>query len=168
MRAGLFALAAAALALLLPATASAHRGHSSLSVVEIDPRTGEFTVEHRMAAHDVEPMLVSIAPDAQPSLDDPEALAALRAYGGRAFRVWPASGAPAALTFVDDELVGDNVRLRYRGRLPTPVTAVRVDSDIGEETHDDQENQVNVRVGGVTRTVLFHRGSGSQAVTFGG
>lgn len=160
--------AAAVAALLAPASAWAHRGHSSLSIVEIDARTGEFTVTHRMAAHDVEPVLVQIAPDAQPSLDDPQAIAALRAYGGRAFRVWPVDSAPATLTFVDEDLDGDDVRLRYRGRLPTPVTAVRVDSDLGEETHDDQENQVNVRLGGVTRTVVFHRGSGSQAVTFGG
>lgn len=168
MRRALLGMAAAGLALLAPAIASAHRGHSSLSIVEIDARTGEFTVTHRMAAHDVEPVLVNIAPDAQPSLDDPEALAALRAYAGRAFRVWPGDGAPAALTFVGEELQGDDVRLRYSGRLPTPVTTLRVDSDIGEETHDDQENQVNVRMGGVTRTVVFRRGSGSQAVTFGG
>lgn len=73
------------LALMLAAPTAAHRGHASLAVVEIDAKSGAVTVTHRLTAHDVEPALVDIAPDAQPSLDDPDALAALIAHVGRTF-----------------------------------------------------------------------------------
>lgn len=148
--------------------ASAHRGHSSLSVVEIDAATGAFSVTHRLAAHDVEPFLVRLAPEASPSLDDEAAMSALRAYAGRSFQVWDADGRPTGLTWQAEELSADDVRLIYRGRLPTPVTAVRIDSGLLQEGHDDQENQVNVRRGGVTRTLVFRAGSEPQTVDFEG
>jgi hypothetical protein len=72
-------IAAAGLA-LAPLPAAAHRGHAALSVVEINGKTGDVTVSHRIPAHDAEPALAVIAPDAQTSLDDPEAIAALKAY----------------------------------------------------------------------------------------
>jgi hypothetical protein len=83
--------------LALGSPALAHRGHSSLSVVLIEPDSGRVSVYHRMAAHDVEPALVAIAPSHQPSLDEPDTLKALEAYGARAFvlstqaRVWRAT-----------------------------------------------------------------------------
>ncbi len=165
MRAALSAALAAAA--LLASPVAAHRGHSSLSVVEVDPATGVLTVTHRIAAHDAEPVLVRLAPDAQPSLDDPDALAALRRHGGEAFRVWTADGALVPLIFQRESLDGDDLRFVYRGRLPIPARALRVDSDLFVEAHDDQENQVNVRQGGVTRTLVFHAGTAPQDVTFG-
>jgi len=66
-------LAAVSLA-LTPLPAAAHRGHGALSVVEIDVKSGEVRVSHRVATHDAEPALALIAPDAQTSLDDPDAV----------------------------------------------------------------------------------------------
>jgi len=65
---------AAACLVLAPLPAAAHRGHGVLSVVEIDAKTGGIRVSHRIPTHDVEPALAQIAPDAQTSLDDPEAV----------------------------------------------------------------------------------------------
>ena len=158
---GLFA----ALALGVGA-AGAHRGHSSLSVMEIDAASGAFTVTHRLSAQDVEPFLARLTPDSAPSLDDEASMAAFRAYVGRSFRVWSIDGAPVPTAYADTRLSADDVRLVYRGRLPTPVTAVRLDSELMQEGHDDQENQVNVRRSGVTRTVVFRRGSAPETVTF--
>ena len=155
----------AVLAALSASPAAAHRGHSSLSVVVIDPRAGTVIVTHRMAAHDVEPALLDIAPKAQPSLDDPDALAALAAYGGRAFSVRD-EGGPVTLTHSGTDLAGDDVRLTYTGRLGGLGQTVTVDSDLLETMHPDQENQVNVRRAGVTRTVLFRPGDGPQPVDF--
>jgi len=155
----LTALAAAA------SPAAAHRGHASLSVVVIDPATGAVTVTHRMAAHDVEPALVDIAPRAQPSLDDPDALAALVAHAGRAF-VLADEGGRVALTHTATDLAGDDVRLVYTGRMKPPARAVMVDSNLFEETHADQENQVNVRRAKVTRTVVFRPGQAPERVVF--
>ena len=152
-----------AAALSAAAPAAAHRGNATLSVVEIDAATGAVTVTHRAAAHDVEPALVDIAPGAQPSVDDPAALAALVAYAGRAFALWDGDRR-VALTHTRTELAGDDVRLVYTGRLDPAARSVRVDSDLFEETHADQENQVNVRRGRITRTAVFRPGQGPSTL----
>jgi hypothetical protein len=163
----LLAVAAAAL-LALPGMAAAHRGHASLSVVEIDAATGAVTITHRMAAHDVEPALAVIAPDAQQSLDDADALKALEVYAGRVFRLWDAEGRAVTLQHRRTNLAGDSVELVYAAQLPAPAQAVTVDSGLLEEAHADQENQVNVRRSKVTRTVLFRVGDAPQQVVFAG
>ncbi|OHB27920.1 MAG: hypothetical protein A2790_14875 [Phenylobacterium sp. RIFCSPHIGHO2_01_FULL_69_31] len=163
----LLAVGVAAL-LALPGAAAAHRGHASLSVVEIDAATGAVTITHRMAAHDVEPALAVIAPDAQQSLDDADALKALEVYAGRVFRLWDAEGRAVRLQHRRTNLAGDSVELVYAAQLPAPVQAVTVDSGLLEEAHADQENQVNVRRSKVTRTVLFRVGDAPQQVVFEG
>lgn len=144
----------------------AHRGHSTLSVVEIDAATGVVTVTHEMAAHDAEPALVQIAPDAQPSLDDRQALAALVAYVGRRFMLGDADGRRFPLTLRSTDLDGDDVKLIYTGRLPLPARTVTVDSRIFVEINADQENQVNVRRLKITRTALFRPDTEPQSVAF--
>lgn len=161
----LLALGAAAL-LALPGAAAAHRGHASLSVVEIDAATGAVTITHRMAAHDVEPALAVIAPDAQQSLDDADALKALEAYARRVFRLWDAEGRAVGLEHKATRLAGDSVELVYVTNLPPPVQAITVDSGLLEDAHADQENQVNVRRNKITRTVLFRVGDAPQKVVF--
>jgi len=161
----LAALAAAAM-LVLPGAALAHRGYASLTVVAIDAATGAMTITHRMAAHDVEPALSVIAPDAQQSLDDPAAVAALVAYAGRAFQVWDADGKAVVLQHQGTKLAGDSVELVYVAQLPAPARAVSVDSNLFEDAHDDQENQVNVRRSGVTKTAVFRLGSEAQRISF--
>lgn len=152
-----------ATSLLIAVAAPAHRGHSTLSVVEIDAGTGSVTVTHDFAAHDAEPALAVIAPGAQPSLDDPRAVAALVAYVGRRFMLADAGGRRVALTLASTRLAGDGVRLVYSGRLPPPASAVTVDSGLFDEINPDQENQVNIRRAKVTRTALFR--AGTEAVT---
>ena len=153
--------------------ALAHRGHAGLTVVEIDAASGAVTVVHRFAAHDVEPALVSIAPEAQPSLDDPRAVAALEAHLGQRFRL-DVDGARVALHRTATSLAGDNIRVDFAGARPAGTGLagaahdVRVDLDFFPGVHDDQEQQVNVRIGGVTRTLVFRPGSPAQTLAFGG
>ena len=156
------------LALGLASPAAAHRGHAGLTVVEIVPATGAVSVVHRFAAHDVEPALVSIAPDAQPSLDDPKAVAALEAHLAGRFRL-DIDGAQVALHRADTVLAGDNIRVDFAGGRPAGAArSVRIDLDFFPGVHDDQEQQVNVRIDGVTRTVVFRPGAAAQTVDFGG
>ena len=158
----------AVLAFGLAGPAAAHRGHSGLTVVEIAPTTGVVSVVHRFAAHDVEPALVSIAPDAQPSLDDPKAVAALEAHLEARFRI-DIDGAQVALHRTETALAGDNIRVQFAGDRSVPAPRrIRIDLDFFPGVHDDQEQQVNVRVDGVTRTVVFRPGSEAQTVDFGG
>lgn len=139
--------------------AAAHRGHATLSVVEIDAKSGAVTVTHRMSAHDVEPVLATIAPEAQPSVDDPEAMAALVTYVGRAFRVEGAALSPAGR-----RLAGDTVELRFAGRIARQRPQVVISGALFGETHPDHATQVNVRRAGVTRTLNFHPGDPPQPV----
>lgn len=159
-------LLTAALIAGLATPAMAHRGHAGLTVIEIDPASGAVSVTHRFAAHDVEPALPSIAPEAQPSLDDPRAVADLEAHLGARFRV-SIDGADVPVSHAGTTLAADNVRVDFAGETADrDIQAVTVDLDFFPGVHDDQEQQVNVRVGGVTRTVVFRPGSAAQTVGF--
>lgn len=163
-RLGLSILAAA---MVLASPSLAHRGHGGLTVVVIDADTGGVTVTHRFAAHDVEPALVTVAPDAQPTLDDPAAVSALETHLDRRFRL-EVNGDRIDLDHAATDLAGDNIRVDFAGHGSSgpAVRSVRVDLDFFPGVHDDQEQQVNVRVAGVTRTVVFRPGSPAQTVVF--
>ncbi|MBA3047983.1 MAG: hypothetical protein KKE42_00975 [Alphaproteobacteria bacterium] len=160
------ALLVAALVGALASPALAHRGHAGLTVVEIDPASGAVSVVHRFSAHDVEPALVSIAPEAQPSLDDPRAVADLETHLRQRFRL-DIDGAAIPVTHAATDLAGDNVRVAFTGETSDrSIAAVTIDLDFFPGVHDDQEQQVNVRINGVTRTVVFRPGSAAQTVEF--
>lgn len=144
-----------------PLPAAAHRGHGALSVVEIDGKTGAVTVSHRIPAHDAEPALAMIAPDAQASLDDPDAIEALKGYMATRFTV-AAAGAPIALTLKDMTLGADEVRFEYVGKIPPTAVSedITVRAAMFADVYGDQVNQVNIRRLGVTRTLIFN---GSEA-----
>ena len=162
------ALLAAVLIAGLATPVLAHRGHAGLTVIEIDPVSGAVSVVHRFAAHDVEPALVSIAPQAQPSLDDPRAVAELETHLRQRFRL-DIDGAAIPVTHAATDLAGDNIRIAFAGETTDrSIAAVTIDLDFFPGVHDDQEQQVNVRINGVTRTVVFRPGSAAQTVTFGG
>lgn len=144
----------------LAAPALAHRGHSSLSVVAIDAK-GAVTVTHRFAAHDVEPTLVAIAPEAQPSLDDSEGLAALQTYVQRRFVI---DG--TKLSLKSSEMAGDDLTMTFTGRM-APAKTVTVRAALFGETYSDHSAQVNIRQGGITRTLWFSRGDGAKTARFG-
>ena len=144
----------------------AHRGHAGLTVIEIDAASGAVSVVHRFAAHDVEPALVSIAPEAQPSLDDPRAVAELETHLRQRFRL-DIDGAAIPIAHAVTDLAGDNIRVEFSGETTDrSIAAVTIDLDFFPGVHDDQEQQVNVRINGVTRTVVFRPGSAAQTVEF--
>jgi len=151
----------AALAISLAALAvpvGAHRGHDAMSVLTLGA-DGALTVSHRFEAHDLEPALASIAPDAQASLDDPEAIAALKAYLLRRFAVG-AGGKPVPLTFSAIEVGVRQVRVDYAGRVKGKPKALDIQSTILHDVYPGQVNQVIVRAGKIVRTLRF---AGSEA-----
>ncbi len=155
-------LIAAAGLVLAPLPAAAHRGHGALSVVEIDAKTGAVTVSHRIPAHDAEPALAVIAPEAQASLDDPDAVEALKTYMAKQFCV-AIDGKIVELTLKDLTLGADEVRFEYAGRIAPKDVAARigVKAAMFADIYGDEVNQVNVRRLGVTRTLVF---AGGEAV----
>lgn len=152
--------------ILAPLPAAAHRGHGALSVVELDAKTGAVTVSHRVPAHDAEPALAAIAPDAQTSLDDPEAVEALKRYMASRFSVTVA-GHTVALTLKDMTLGADEVRFEYAGKAaPTDVaSAITVRAPLFADIYSDQVNQVNIRRLGVTRTLIFNASDAADPQT---
>jgi len=152
----------AALALSLVASpATSHRGHDALSVVAI-AGDGKINVSHRFEAHDIEPALGDIAPDAQPSLDDLEAIAALKLYVERKFKI-AVKKKVVALTVGNVDVRGGQVRVEMTGKLKIPVGTLQIGSTLLTDIYPRQINQVIVRYRGVTRTLRFS-GSNMQAL----
>lgn len=147
-------LIATALALAaVAAPAGAHRGHDAMSVVTLAGE-GQVTVSHRFEAHDLEPALAEIAPQAQASLDDPAAIEELKLYLLAHFKV-SADGAPVSLAVSNVEIGVRDVRVDYTGTLPGNPRALELSSTILRDIYPRQVNQVVVRRGQDVQTLRF-------------
>jgi hypothetical protein len=151
------AMALLGLAMLSPA-AQAHRGHDAMSVLTLAD-DGKITVSHRFEAHDLEPALAEIAPQAQASLDDPEAIEELKAYLLAHFSV-SADGTPVPLTIASVEIGVRDVRVDYSGTVSGKPAALELRSTILRDIYPRQVNQVLVRRGNNVQTLRF---AGSEA-----
>lgn len=149
------ALALVAMATLAP-LAQAHRGHDAMSVVTLG-EGGAVTVSHRFEAHDLEPALAEIAPEAQASLDDPEAIAELKTYLLAHFSI-SADGVSVPLSVASVEIGVRDVRVDYAGVVPGKPKALEVRSTILRDIYPRQVNQVVVRRGQDVRTLRFAGG----------
>lgn len=158
-----FLTAGAISAALMAPAAIAHRGHDSLTMVTVAD-TGEVSVSHRFERHDLEPALSKIAPQAQPSFDDPEAVAALEAYLQRRFSLATERG-QVALKITRRTLGASEIRIELGGRITPKVKTLTIRSGLLSDIYPSQVNQVNVRRGAVTRTLRFE-GSATKSVTF--
>lgn len=137
---------------LLAAPASAHRGHDALTVVTLGAANA-VTVSHRFEAHDIEPALGAIAPDAQASLDDPDAVRALVAYLGRRFVLSDAKGA-VALTPGKVDVDAQEVRVAFTGHVRPGTKALTVRSSVLRDVYPRQVNQIEIRRGRTVRTIV--------------
>ena len=142
--------------------AAAHRGHDAMSVVTLLPG-GQVTVSHRFEAHDLEPALAEIAPNAQTSLDDPEAIAELKTYLLAHFSI-SADGVDIPLTVSSVEVGVRDVRVDYTGAVQSEPKAVKLKSTILRDIYPRQVNQVSVRRGQFVQTVRFS-GDETQVVS---
>jgi hypothetical protein len=155
-------LIAAAVASAALSPVAAHRGHDALTVVTV-AANGALTVSHRFETSDIEPALAQIAPGAQPSLDDPEAVAALVAYLQRHFTVSSERG-PIALVPGKTDLGASEVRISFTGTAGHAFRRLTLRGDMLGDIYPNQVNQVNVRAGATTRTVALSAGD-SQTIT---
>ena len=133
----------AALVSLAASPAQAHRGHDALSTVTIDAKGG-VTVVHRFEAHDIEPALSTIAPDAQASLDDPDAVAALVRYLSRRFSIADKQGT-VTLTPSSRDIGAAQVTFSFTGKLRGSPKSISISSRILSDVYAKQVNQVNIR-----------------------
>lgn len=149
------AMALIGLAMLSPA-AQAHRGHDAMSVLTLEA-DGALTVSHRFEAHDLEPALAEIAPEAQASLDDPEAIEELKAYLLAHFSV-SADGTPVPLAIKSVEIGVRDVRINYSGKVAGKPGSLELRSTILRDIYPRQVNQVLVRSGQIVQTLRFSGG----------
>lgn len=154
------AIAVAAAGLVLAPQAGAHRGHDAMSVVTLEP-DGQVTVSHRFEAHDLEPALAEIAPDAQTSLDDPDAIAELKTYLLAHFKL-RADGAEVPLTVSAVDIGVRDVRVDYAGSVKGRPKAVAIQTTILRDIYPRQINQVVVKRGSYVQTLRF---SGDEVKT---
>lgn len=156
-----FLVIGGAMALIsLAPQAAAHRGHDAMSVVTLLP-DGEVTVSHRFEAHDLEPALAEIAPNAQTSLDDPDAIEELKTYLLAHFKL-RADGSDVPLAVASVEVGVRDVRVDYAGTVKGRPKAVAVQSTILRDIYPRQVNQVVVKRGSYVQTLRF---SGDEVKT---
>ncbi len=115
---------------------------------------GKVTVSHRFEAHDLEPALTEIAPQAQASLDDPEAIEELKAYLLAHFTLG-ADGTPVALTVASVDIGVRDVRVDYTGTIAGKPKALALRSTILRDIYPRQVNQVILRRGQDVQTLRF-------------
>jgi hypothetical protein len=157
----LLPLAGAASAVAMAPQALAHRGHDAMSVVTLDT-DGKVTVSHRFEAHDLEPALAEIAPDAQTSLDDPDAIEELKTYLLAHFSLM-ADDVAVPLSIASVDIGVRDVRVDYAGRIAGTPRTVAVRTTILRDIYPRQVNQVTVRRGGFVQTLRF---TGDEVKTF--
>ncbi|MFN3807285.1 DUF6702 family protein, partial [Asticcacaulis sp.] len=119
------------------------------------------TVTHTLSAHDSEPELVELAPDAQPSVDDPDALKALEAHLRHAFTI---NG--QRLDFFAYEAWGDDLQFTFKGKLDGVPKTVTVAYGLFPNSRKTGVGLVNVRLNGVTRSLTFAKGDAPKTVGF--
>jgi len=157
-------LCAGVFALAWIKAAQAHRGHQTLSLVDVDAR-GEVRITHTLTAHDTEPELVRLAPAANPSVDDPDALQALLDHLAGGFTV---NGSRAEL--LSYNLGSDMLTFVHRARvalagkgLPQRFT---IDYKLFAGSHSAPVGLVQVRYRGATKSLQCVPGSVPQSVDF--
>ncbi|WP_109798577.1 MULTISPECIES: DUF6702 family protein [Novosphingobium] len=161
--AAMLRFAAAFAVMAAAASAQAHRGHDAMSVVTIEPG-GHLVVSHRFEAHDLEPALAAIAPAAQTSLDDPDAIEALKGYLQARFTI-RVGATPVPLAFRSIDVGVQQVRVDYEGTLRGTPKTLSLQSTILRDVYAKQVNQVVVRRGQTVRTLRL-AGSEAQIVSF--
>jgi hypothetical protein len=144
----------------------ARESRPTLGAVRIDAR-GALVVTHHMTAHDIEPgVLRQIAPQAQPRLDDPQALAALTDDVGKQF-VIAEGDTTVSLVLDKTPLAGDDIALRDRGQLRQPDAEVQVRDALLADVVAEIDNQLNVHRARTTRTLRFTDGAAWRTVPSG-
>ena len=144
--------------------ARAHRGHQTLSLVDVDAR-GEVRITHTLTAHNTEPELARLAPAANPSVDDPDALKALLDHLAGGFTV---NGSKADL--LSYYLGSDTLTFVYRARialagkgLPQRFT---IDYKLFAGSYSAPVGLVQVRYRGATKSLQCVPGAAPLSVDF--
>lgn len=154
----LFALAGLALA---AAPAEAHRVHAGVTEVNVNPRTAEMEVVHRLFAHDLMQALGRDDQETEAYFGSAEGKAEIGAYAGRLFRLGTREGALIELDYVGAEADGEFAWIYFTAPPPDVSGGLLVDNDLLADQFDDQVMMTNLRFDSQVRTAM--QGPGQRA-----
>ena len=146
------------IAVIIAATASAHRMPGSLSTIKRNPSTGSTEIIHRLHNHDAEFGVIAVLKDNTISLDTLVGRAHLSLYVEERFLISAvedgAVAEPLEIELIGAELDGEFVLIyqEIAGELPDEF-AVR--NDILRDVLPEQINHVNIAIGDTVRTLSF-------------
>jgi len=131
--------------------AKAHRGHHGLSHLLIG-KDGHLRLTHKFSAQDIEPELVTLSPDSQPSLDDLDSLKALITHLETGFLI-----NNQALKLFDQELVDDRALFILEGRLKFGTNKLMIDMRFFPQSDHFQTLNMTIEKGGKKRGLRLVR-----------
>lgn len=136
------------------APALAHRFHAGLVEIAFNQRTGSIEVVHTYMAHDIEPLIATLA--GQPlELDSAEAGQLLRTYLDQRFYLLGADQARLPLRWVGMTAGVDSVVV-YQELAATALAQVaQVHQAVLTDLLPRQSNTVNVHIDGAIRSLAF-------------
>jgi hypothetical protein len=136
------------------APAFAHRFHIGIAEIAFNPKTGSVEVVHTYMAHDIEPLLASLA-GRDVDLGSPEAEALLKKYTEARFYLLDAGRARLPLRWVGMTVNVDSVVI-YQELPATTLEQVRhVHDEVLTDLLPRQANTVNVHLDGQLKSFEF-------------
>lgn len=166
-------LAALAIAVMLPAPASAHEQAVAFSELTLKPIGAEedcsvdgcrVEVAHRLAIHDAESTLMNVLGARADLYGDRDAQAKFEAYVADQFAMADAeTGTSIDLTLLGGEVERGYYWVYQEGVVPASVAEINLRQAVLMDAIPAQTNRVNIRHNGETRTLVFRGGTRAQA-----
>lgn len=134
-------------------SSAAHREPGSLTSIEWNETAGKTEIIHRLHSHDAELGIGAILGIPDLSVLDLEGRANIALYVEERFHIAD-KGGDLVLDLIGAELAGDHILIyqEFAGRLPT---AIKVRDDILRDAYPAQVNQVNIKDGQATHSLIF-------------
>ncbi len=151
-----------ALILLIAAPLAAHPLKLSETTIGANPRTGQLEVAHSLSLHDMGALLRAADASETDILGSPAARTAVERYVAARFQL-SADGRPVQLAVLGSEIEGGSLWVYQEAAIPD-AAELTVDDSILFDVFPDQQNRVNVDMGGGVRTLVFRNGSAPQSV----
>lgn len=134
--------------------ALAHRFHIGLAEIAFNERTGSVEVVHTYMAHDIEPLLATLA-GRSIDLGAPEAETALRSYIDSRFYMLDAGKARLPLRWVGMAVNVESVTVYQELPATSLDKVVQVHDEVLTDLLPRQSNTVNVKIGGEMKSLSF-------------
>ncbi|MGB3721422.1 MAG: DUF6702 family protein [Pacificimonas sp.] len=156
------ALIAALVALLTALPLAAHPLKLSETSVSANPRTGQLEVAHSLSLHDMPEMLRSMGAANIDVIGSGEARTFVESYVAQHFHI-VADGQPVTLGLIGSEIDGGQLWVYQEAAIPD-AAELTIDDRLLHDVFPDQQNRVNVDLGGGIDTLVFRNGSAPQTV----